>query len=123
LPLYFHLEKMIVFVPPHSQISASVAVAENCRLFGAGELILIVLAVALLRCLLYCLSRALSASCNPLKRALTVPKSRRRTPAVKRQPRAVRVKAADAPSFENRRTVDAREALRRSCAAAPNRRR
>jgi len=80
-------------------------VAENCRLFGAGELILFVLAVALLRRLLYCLSRALGASHYSLKRALTVRKPRRLTPAVKRQTCAVRVKASAMPSFKTRRPV------------------
>lgn len=102
-----------MLVPPHPLISASVAEADKCYLSGAGELILFILAVALLRRLLHCLSGAIGTSCDSMKRALIGRKSRRPS-AVKRQPRPVRVKASAVLPFNSRRPVDAREALRRS---------
>jgi hypothetical protein len=128
----------LVILLARSLASASGAGAGSGCLFGAGELILFILAVALLRHLFNRLSLAGGAICDRLKRTPITRNTLRRPSAYLRrgapgsslcsairQPRHVRVKAAAkssaaVPSFKTRRPVDAREALRRSCANMGN---
>jgi hypothetical protein len=106
-----------------SLIPASSVAAEKGCLFGAGELMLFILAVTLLRYLLDCLSRAFGASCDRLKRRLARRGANRSLPIrlCRTMPKPPPVKRpATAHSYRTRRYVDAREALRRSCAATGN---
>jgi Zn-dependent protease with chaperone function len=135
LPLYFHLEYGLVIALARSLISSSGVELGKGYLFGAGGLILFILAVAAFRYLLNCLSRAFEASCDRLERRLAGRKMRRHPPShrrrsapklptsvAKQQPRPAAVKSvsrkqAAVQPYKARRPVDARDALRRSCAA------